>query len=1141
MTLAKVATNKRLDSNLYVGTSASEILHFVQIPPDPEDTNGAPSYILASRLPPSGESTNSLDKPGVQQILLLPKVQKAVVLCNGTARFYSLPELSPILENTVVHNCGWIGGVDLNEPDIAKSNSDANASTTILLSLRRKIRLVKVGLDARGIKYVDFVGSTISVRRDSFACVADSRSYALLDVERALKIPLFPISSLDDSQASNVGGQAEDISGNAGGIQRSASTIQRRNESLGEPQGHSRASSLGNLISAQRQRAFSGSRDTSVDRNPDQLSRGASPVPASSPRRPLQRDASPNTFGTSPDKPLPPAPDGDPTETNEQAPPPPPKLVPVYLKPHIVSPSPQEFLLVTGTGPSDPGVGMFVNLEGDVTRSTLEFERYPEVLVADGRGVGIEMTQNNADDEEEGYVLASMRREVDGRIEHGFEIQRWDLDPGEGAMHKAWLSVNTIASNPSGPEATAPGIRAVLDNGNIIFDEVAEKLRLRRFRHTMRPTASELETQSLKMMPAGAEEIRDEEEGQFATRFGHTRTSMTAWSGNKIWWVVRNPLTLQLDASLEAALDGHTKDEVFSKIDRQKIVEIINSVRGREAKTEVEFMGLGYIRQHAGLLLLINLINSEIPPLDAEDRIAEEALLHGSLDPRVIISLIPRLRKEVVEGRQGIWIHGGVLRSTSAYLTEQLSESSTEETFYEYILYFYKRFLEAWRNKKGFGSIASENEVFRSVDAALLIVLLELDKSSPRGPERKGSIRSDLNRFVDNGVECFDRAVLILESYHRLYVLSRLYQSRRMAEEVLATWKRLIEGQRDEGGEFQDGEQKMRSYLSNLSNQALVEEYGVWLASRNVHLGIQIFADEKTRVKFVPTAVVELLRNRAPAAVKEYLEYLVFTKNHTQYVNELIAYYLDIVVQELESCEDAKRKLAQTYETYRALRAPKPTYRQFITDNALDEDWWQSRLRLLQLLGGSHGSATDYDVARILDRIAPFTQELVPEVIILNGRQSHHQEALHLLTHNLGDYDTAINYCLLGGSSIYHPISGARDADTLPSRDEQAKLFGYLLGELLTLQDTNDRVEQTGGLLERFGGWFDVSYVLSVIPDGWAVELVSGFLVSALRRIVRERSETMVAKALSGVENLKISADLIDQVQNAGARIEASQ
>jgi hypothetical protein len=111
--------------------------------------------------------------------------------------------------------------------------------------------------------------------------------------------------------------------------------------------------------------------------------------------------------------------------------------------------------------------------------------------------------------------------------------------------------------------------------------------------------------------------------------------------------------------------------------------------------------------------------------------------------------------------------------------------------------------------------------------------------------------------------------------------------------------------------------------------------------------------------------------------------------------------------------------------------------------------------------------------------------------------------------------------------------------ETIPTREEQAKLFGFLLAEFLRIEDISNRVEQTSSLLERFGGWFDVGYVLSLIPDTWSVELVSGFLVSALRRIVREKSETMIAKSLSGAENLKVNAELIQTIDSAGPSIEA--
>jgi hypothetical protein len=140
------------DSNLYIGTSASEILHFVQIPPDPTEPSGQPSYILASRIPPAYAETPNLERPGVQQILLLPKVNKACILCNSTVTFYALPELSPVFSTTQVPNCSWIGGLDLNEDQGAGDVDDENATVTVLLSLRKILRLVKIGASPKGLK-----------------------------------------------------------------------------------------------------------------------------------------------------------------------------------------------------------------------------------------------------------------------------------------------------------------------------------------------------------------------------------------------------------------------------------------------------------------------------------------------------------------------------------------------------------------------------------------------------------------------------------------------------------------------------------------------------------------------------------------------------------------------------------------------------------------------------------------------------------------------------------------------------------------------------------------------------------------------------------------------------------------------------
>lgn len=523
--------------------------------------------------------------------------------------------------------------------------------------------------------------------------------------------------------------------------------------------------------------------------------------------------------------------------------------------------------------------------------------------------------------------------------------------------------------------------------------------------------------------------------------------------------------------------------------------------------------------------------------------VVEEVLVESTLDPRVILSLIPGVRNEIVEGRRGIWIYGGIRKVAQAHVRSTDFSRSTSESIsgvHPRMLHFLRRYLSSWRGMKGMPSISDDAEVFRSVDAALLFVLLELDKDSAKGAGKGSVVRKELNALVDKGVDCFERAVDLLERYHRLYVLSRLYHSRKMASEVLGTWRRIIEGERDDGSELVDGEQSVRDYLSRVRSQPLVQEYGVWLANRDPKLGVQVFADDKGRApRFEPAQVVEILKAEAPDAVKYYLEHLVFNKGYTGYVNDLIMHYLDVVVGELQSSEGSRETVMGTYDAYRALQAPKPTYLHFLTDNApQDDDVWHSRLRLLQLLGGAH----DYDVAVIKARLAQLPEVLlVPEAIILSGREKNHEVALRLLVHQLGDYDTAVSYCLRGGTGIEsHTVSAGvgTGADLLPTVETQRALFGAVLGEFLALADASDRVEQTGALLDRFGGWFEVDDVLVMIPDTWSVDVVAGFLIGALRRLVRDKNESAVKKALSGAENLRVNHDLVTAIDEKGPSIE---
>lgn len=874
------------DGNLYVGTSAAEILHFVLLPPDPDSLSREPTAIIASRLEPPYNNANGA---GVQQILLLPKVNKALILCNNTLSFYSLPELS--LDTTAKPlTCSWVGGVDLNAED-----EDGADGVIVMLGLKSKLRLIKIFEDARpqSLRVIEYGGCLASVRRDNFSCAADAHSYALLDLERQQKIGLFPISSLDPD-AGDIGGAAEDIATSQHTPSRSVSSasVQPPGQAPSEHRGHARSSSLGIFRAGSPAPPRTESPRPPGQRYgfdvPEALSRTVSPAPTRSPSRPsepqqhperttsLQRPSTPSS-----DKPLPPAPEEG-TESQIEAA---QQQAFIPLRPLVASPSPGEFLLTVGTTHSEPGVGMFVNLDGDMCRGSIQFSSYPDSLVVEGKGIDLGASMTPDMDAEEGYVLAVVHRQTGEQVEYGVEIQRWDVDPGEGEATKEWLNLQWLGGvvAEDGEHATIPlGMRKVAEPNDLVLSEIGEKLTVKRLQ--LDPSI-EKAAKGVDRKGKNSQEMADLE---FTERLSKLHTQTVLWAGNQVWWTVRNPMVIRLDSRLQQAQSTSTGDGVRIQPVRRDIEAVLGDIRGVEPRDETEYLSLVYIRQKASVLLLMELIlrsSTNIIIFESEKRITEQSLMEGEVDPRVVLTLLPILNCEVTQGAEGIQISGGITSLIEQFLKQNdLSAlpASVNGPFGDNLLQLVKRYLLFWKKRKGMASVTNDPYVFQSVDAALLHILLLLDRESPRGPGPPGSLRAELYELVDNEVECMDRAVDLLEQFRRLYVLSRLYQRNSpasvKASRVLATWKRILEGEPDEGGEFVDGEAEVRKYLSRIRDRSLVEEYGAWLANRNPKLGVQVFADDHSRVKFSPTRAVELLKEKAPGAVKEYLEYLVFGK-----------------------------------------------------------------------------------------------------------------------------------------------------------------------------------------------------------------------------------------------------------------------
>ena len=59
-----------------------------------------------------------------------------------------------------------------------------------------------------------------------------------------------------------------------------------------------------------------------------------------------------------------------------------------------------------------------------------------------------------------------------------------------------------------------------------------------------------------------------------------------------------------------------------------------------------------------------------------------------------------------------------------------------------------------------------------------------------------------------------------------------------------------------------------------------------------------------------------------------------------------------------------------------------------------------------------------------------------------------------------------------------------------------------------------------------------------MLPDDWSVDIFSGFLINSLRRLVREKAESGVVRALSDAQNSQMSAELVERREKAGPTVE---
>lgn len=145
-------------------------------------------------------------------------------------------------------------------------------------------------------------------------------------------------------------------------------------------------------------------------------------------------------------------------------------------------------------------------------------------------------------------------------------------------------------------------------------------------------------------------------------------------------------------------------------------------------------------------------------------------------------------------------------------------------------------------------------------------------------------------------------------------------------------------------------------------------------------------------------------------------------------------------------------------------------------------------------------------------------EQLLREQATLRGRLGEHERALHILVHQLRDRSAAEDYCSWAASSPDEPATAAQGQH----------LFHLLLDTYLD-PDVPGGVDSVAAvdLLNRHGNMFDAVRVLGALPEGWSLQLLHPFLMTAVRKSAHAQRTSQVAVGLAHAENLQLLHDRV--------------
>ncbi|KAF8499515.1 hypothetical protein JB92DRAFT_3099258 [Gautieria morchelliformis] len=996
----EVRCAQALGSELYVGCSDGSILRYAFV--DSLGSSAESYQLLTHQALPSGHA--------IEQIVLAPSVEKALVLCDHQIYFFTLPNLEPLdqlmkpIRNVVTYA---LDDTHQQRKPPADRRSQPPDVVTVCVLKRSSIVVYSLGLRLQFRKEIPLPnGATLGRLSNKHLCIADHDTYNVIDLESASLIPLLPLSQVDSS-------------------------------------------------------------------------------PVKSP-----------------------------------------------VKPSITVIGESEFLLLSWTGSST--LGVFITGTGDPVRGTLTWNMHPTALCCDYPYVTSLLPNGNIEVHElETQALRQILSSTSaispialGKSTHGFVV------PRDNQKHTLDL-VDFPLLEPAAPNTS----------------EIEERAAVGGQSNSQTPTSGDA-------TPTSSSTTKH--------RTRQSKASILAVCTDAIYALAVPTLIQQIDTLVNAhKLNEATNlaKEQQRKLEQRKRASHSHSAGELEAQSEE----VSYVYQRLGYKYL-----SETSFEDAGIN-----LFRGNVDPRLLVRLFPSLRGTLLSPSISLPVFYGLesqlrsLNSVDTIIVTNLvknytphlqpnTRSAPPTSELRKLLVVSARdmlreYLRKWKNKVLYSGEPVIKETSQVIDTVMVKLLAESEDTQ--------ELYSLLDSSEDIVVEEVEETLVRTGQYHALV---KIYRKRNETGKLLNVLSKLVDGEwTDE--DIQDPLAQMMALLNETRDRMLIQRWGLWLIKQDASAGLKLLmsGDGKRSTKTDDSVLLSQIEAVDAQAGQQFLEYLVLHKHsndpglHTRLAEGYID-QLNLALQTGEVLEFFKDSAFEysiqnstiTFLTHlvTTVDASSPLYEHVRT-----------RCRAALFLQGSKF----YDERAMLDKLTPWADILGFEVAILDGKLGKHTDALKALVHTLRDTASADAYCALGGCAVSPKVAqlvgerlglqawaalvvggtsgnGSSSRGSARNNVNLEEKRGELLQVLLKVYMSGGEATEghTARLLNSQGGKLDVSDVLSLVPAGWPLNVVSSFLARSLRQSVHEKCEGEIFKAVCLGQNLEVRDEAYTLTRNQGAFIQ---